>query len=105
MCPIWNCASIKAEDAGCEAENGAPGASARPNEVPLGSERSPAGQETATRARSAWSSVVHYLIDIENAVIIDVEPTQARTYDEVESTKTMLARYPTARVPTMSIPG
>ena len=33
-----------------------------------------------------------YLIDIENAVMVDVEPTPARTYDEVESTKTMLAR-------------
>jgi len=28
-----------------------------------------------------------YLIDMENAVIVDVEPTPARTYDEVESTK------------------
>src|SRR3984957_5682552 len=35
---------------------------------------------------------LNYLIDIENAVIIDVEPTPARTYDEVESTKTMLDR-------------
>ncbi len=31
---------------------------------------------------------LNYLIDIENAVIVDVEPTPARTYDEVESTKT-----------------
>ena len=35
---------------------------------------------------------LNYLIDPENAVIVDVEPTPARTYDEVESTKTMLAR-------------
>jgi transposase len=35
---------------------------------------------------------LNYLIDIENAVIIDVEPTPARTYDEVESTKAMLDR-------------
>ena len=35
---------------------------------------------------------LNYLIDIENAVIVDVEPTPARTYDEVESTKIMLAR-------------
>lgn len=35
---------------------------------------------------------LNYLIDIENAVIIDVEPTPARTYDEVASTKTMLNR-------------
>jgi hypothetical protein len=33
-----------------------------------------------------------YLMDIENAVIVGVEPTPACTYDEVESTKTMLDR-------------
>jgi hypothetical protein len=31
---------------------------------------------------------LNYLIDIENAVIIDVEATPARTYDEVAATKT-----------------
>ena len=35
---------------------------------------------------------LNYLIDIEHAVIVDVEPTPARTYDEVASTKTMLDR-------------
>ena len=35
---------------------------------------------------------LNYLIDIENAVIVDVEPTPARTYDEVASTKPMLDR-------------
>src|ERR1700720_102851 len=35
---------------------------------------------------------LNYLIDIENAVIVDVEATPARTYDEVESTRTMLDR-------------
>jgi transposase len=35
---------------------------------------------------------LNYLIDIESAVIVDVEPTPARTYDEVASTKTMLDR-------------
>ena len=35
---------------------------------------------------------LNYLIDLENAVIVDVEPTPARTYDEVKSTKAMLAR-------------
>jgi hypothetical protein len=34
----------------------------------------------------------NYLIDIENAVIIDVEATPARTYDEVAATQTMLDR-------------
>ena len=35
---------------------------------------------------------LNYLIDIANAIIVDVEPTPARTYDEVESTKMMLDR-------------
>jgi hypothetical protein len=35
---------------------------------------------------------LNYLIDLEHAVIVDVEPTPARTYDEVESTKVMLDR-------------
>ena len=35
---------------------------------------------------------LNYLIDIANAIIVDVEPTPARTYDEVESTKIMLDR-------------
>ena len=36
--------------------------------------------------------IVNYLIDIENAVIVDVEATPARTYDEVKATKTMIER-------------
>ena len=35
---------------------------------------------------------LNYLIDIDNAVIVDVEATPARTYDEVEATKTMIDR-------------
>src|SRR5499433_1482656 len=35
---------------------------------------------------------LNYLIDVEHAVIVDVEPTPARTYDEVESTRTMVER-------------
>jgi len=35
---------------------------------------------------------LNYLIDIANAIIVDVEPTPARTYDEVGSTKIMLHR-------------
>ena len=35
---------------------------------------------------------LNYLIDIENAVIVDVEATPARTYDEVAATKTMIRR-------------
>jgi hypothetical protein len=32
------------------------------------------------------------MIDVEHAVIIDVEATPARTYDEVAATKTMIER-------------
>jgi hypothetical protein len=39
--------------------------------------------------RTIWSQLS---VDTENAAIVDVEPTPARTYDEVESTKTMLER-------------
>ena len=35
---------------------------------------------------------LNYLIDIAHAIIVDVEPTPARSSDEVESTKTMLTR-------------
>src|SRR5208337_1118253 len=35
---------------------------------------------------------LNYLIDIEHAVIVDVEATPARTYDEVAATKTMIKR-------------
>jgi hypothetical protein len=30
---------------------------------------------------------LNYLIDVEHAIIVDVEPTPARTYDEVASTR------------------
>src|SRR5213076_430088 len=35
---------------------------------------------------------LNYLIDVEHAIIVDVEPTPARTYDDVASTKTMIER-------------
>jgi len=66
------------------------------------SERQPPKVISPSDPQSAWTAKankrvqfgygLNYLIDIENAVIIDVEPTPARTYDEVESTKTMLDR-------------
>jgi transposase len=35
---------------------------------------------------------LNYLIDLDHAVIVDVEATPARTYDEVAATKTMIER-------------
>jgi transposase len=65
-------------------------------------ERQPPKVISPSDPQSAWTAKankrvqfgygLNYLIDIENAVIIDVEPTPARTYDEVEATKTMIDR-------------
>ena len=51
---------------------------------------------------AAWTAKAHlqvqfayglnYLIDLDNAIIVDVEATPARVYDEVRSTRTMLTR-------------
>ncbi len=41
---------------------------------------------------------LNYLIDVEHAVIVDVEATPARTYDEVAATKTMIERTGTASI-------
>ena len=35
---------------------------------------------------------LNYLVDVENAVIVDVEAPPARTYDEVAATRTMIER-------------
>ena len=35
---------------------------------------------------------LNYLVDVEHAVIVDVEATPARTYDEVAATRTMIER-------------
>ena len=39
---------------------------------------------------------LNYMIDVEHAVIVDVEATPARTYDEVAATRTMIDRTETA---------
>jgi hypothetical protein len=65
-------------------------------------ERKPPKVISPTDPCSAWTAKankrvqfgygLNYLIDIEHAVIVDVEATPARTYDEVAATKTMLER-------------
>ena len=35
---------------------------------------------------------LNYLVDVEHAVIVDVEATPARTYDEIDATRTMIER-------------
>jgi Transposase DDE domain len=65
-------------------------------------ERQPPKVISPSDLQSAWTAKankrvqfgygLNYLIDIENAVIVDVEATPARTYDEVAATQTMLDR-------------
>ena len=67
-----------------------------------GADRKPPKVISLTDPCSAWTAKankrvqfgygLNYLIDIENAVIVDVEATPARTYDEVAATKTMIKR-------------
>src|SRR5690348_13864409 len=40
-----------------------------------------------TNKRVQFGYGLNYLIDVEHAIIVDVEPTPARTFDEVASTK------------------
>ena len=68
----------------------------------VSADRSPPKVISPTDPCSAWTAKankrvqfgygLNYLIDIENAVIVDVEATPARTYDEVVATRTMIER-------------
>jgi transposase len=93
--------------AGLEAEaraqedgvSGGSGSDGRPTTTP---DRKPPKVISPSDPCSAWTAKankrvqfgygLNYLIDLEHAIIVDVEPTPARTYDEVESTKAMLDR-------------
>jgi transposase len=76
--------------AGLQAEN-EPNPDRKPPKVISPSDPCSAWTAKANK-RVQFGYGLNYLVDTENAVIVDVEPTPARTYDEVESTKTMLDR-------------
>jgi transposase len=69
---------------------------------PPDAERKPPKVISPTDPCSAWTAKankrvqfgygLNYLIDLEHAVIVDVEATPARTYDEVRATRTMSER-------------
>ena len=82
--------AVKEYLAGLEAEN-EPNPDRKPPKVISPSDPCSAWTAKANK-RVQFGYGLNYLIDIENAVIVDVEPTPARTYDEVELTKTMLDR-------------
>ena len=93
--------------AGLEAEahaqedsaSGGSGSDGTPTTTP---DRKPPKVISPSDPSSAWTAKankrvqfgygLNYLIDLQHAIIVDVEPTPARTYDEVESTKAMLDR-------------
>jgi transposase len=65
-------------------------------------DRNPPKMISRSDPSSAWTAKankrvqfgygLNYLIDIENAIIVDVEATPARTFDEVAATKVMIER-------------
>jgi transposase len=67
-----------------------------------GIDRKPPKVISPSDPQSAWTAKankrvlfgygLNYLIDVKHAVIVDVEATPARTYDEVNATKTMIER-------------
>jgi transposase len=72
-------------------EAGEPGANRKKPKVISPSDPSSAWTAKANK-RVQFGYGLNYLIDVDNAVIVDVEATPARTYDEVAATKTMLDR-------------
>jgi len=72
-------------------EAGEPDPNRKPPKVISPSDPSSAWTAKANK-RVQFGYGLNYLIDIDNAVIVDVEATPARTYDEVEATKTMIDR-------------
>jgi hypothetical protein len=76
--------------AGLEAEN-EPNPDRKPPKVISPSDPCSAWTAKANK-RVQFGYGLNYLVDTENAAIVDVEPTPARTDDEVKSTKTRLDR-------------
>jgi transposase len=83
-----------------EDTNDADGGSAGHSEPRI--DRKPPKVISPSDPQSAWTAKankrvlfgygLNYLIDVKHAVIVDVEATPARTYDEVSATKTMIER-------------
>jgi transposase len=70
--------------------------------APRKTDRKPPKVISPSDPSSAWTAKankrvqfgygLNYLIDVEHAIIVDVEATPARTFDEVAATKTMIER-------------
>ena len=70
---------------------GQPRADRKPPKVISPSDPSSAWTAKANK-RVQFGYGLNYLVDVEHAVIVDVEATPARTYDEVAATRTMIER-------------
>jgi transposase len=71
------------------------GASRKPDRKPpkVISPSDPSSAWTAkANKRVQFGYGLNYLVDVEHAIIVDVEATPARTFDEVAATKTMIER-------------
>jgi transposase len=94
-------ASLEAE-ARAEDSNDSDGGSGSAGGSKPGIGRKPPKVISPSDPQSAWTAKankrvlfgygLNYLIDVKHAVIVDVEATPARTYDEVSATKTMIER-------------
>jgi transposase len=70
--------------------------------APRNSDRKPPKVISPSDPSSAWTAKankrvqfgygLNYLVDVEHAIIVDVEATPARTFDEVAATRTMIER-------------
>jgi transposase len=89
-------AAARADASDDESEGGSNGKQPRRYERKVPKVISPSDPQSAWTAKAnkrvQFGYGLNYLIDIGNAVIVDVEATPARTYDEVAATKTMLDR-------------
>jgi len=89
-------AAARADASDDESENDSNGKQPRRYERKAPKVISPSDPQSAWTAKAnkrvQFGYGLNYLIDIGNAVIVDVEATPARTYDEVAATKTMLDR-------------
>ena len=92
-------AGLEAEQDQESKDNRGGGSDGKPTAKP---DRKPPKVISPSDPSSAWTAKankrvqfgygLNYLIDVEHAIIVDVEATPARTYDEVTSTKTMIER-------------
>ncbi len=90
-------AEAQAEEGGDSRRGG--GSDGKPTPKP---DRKPPKVISPSDPSSAWTAKankrvqfgygLNYLIDVEHAIILDVEATPARTFDEVAATKTMIER-------------